>query len=66
MREAIFLLIGLFIGGAVGVVMMCFLQINRINYYERKIIKLQRELVAATGKSYRSRRRENDKCNRAQ
>lgn len=44
MSEAIFLLIGLFIGGTIGVVMMCLVQIHRINSYEGKIAKLKKQL----------------------
>lgn len=36
MHEFLFFLIGLMIGGIVGIVTMCLLQINRLNDYERK------------------------------
>lgn len=36
MHEFIFFLIGLLLGGTVGVVTMCLLQINRLNRYDRK------------------------------
>ena len=36
MHEFLFFLIGLMIGGTVGVVMMCLLQINRLNDKDRK------------------------------
>ena len=44
MKEAIFTVVGFMIGGTMGVVLMCVLQINTINKYERKIRKLQSEL----------------------
>ena len=44
MKEAIFTVVGFMTGGTMGVVLMCVLQINTINKYERKIRKLQREL----------------------
>ena len=36
MHEFLFFLIGLMIGGIVGIVTMCLLQINRLNDNERK------------------------------
>ena len=36
MHEFLFFLIGLIIGGIVGIVTMCLLQINRLNDNERK------------------------------
>ena len=36
MHEFLFSLIGLMIGGIVGIVTMCLLQINRLNDNERK------------------------------
>ncbi len=36
MHEFLFFLIGLMIGSTVGVVMMCLLQINRLNNNDRK------------------------------
>lgn len=37
MSELLFFVLGLVIGGLTGVVMMCMLQVNRINEYENKI-----------------------------
>lgn len=42
--NVVFLLIGIFIGMIGGVVMMCILQINRINHYEEEIMRLRKEL----------------------
>ncbi len=36
MHEFLFFLIGLMIGGIVGIVTMCLLQINRLNDNDRK------------------------------
>lgn len=36
MHEFLFFLIGLMIGGIIGVVTMCLLQINRLNDNDRK------------------------------
>ena len=36
-------------GAITGVVLMCMLQINRINAYERKIFELQKELNEILG-----------------
>ena len=36
MHEFLFFLIGLMIGGIVGIVTMCLLQINRLNHYDGK------------------------------
>lgn len=35
MSKLLFFLLGLMIGGLVGVALMCMLQINRINEYEK-------------------------------
>lgn len=45
MSELLFFVLGLVIGGLTGVTVMCFLQINRINEYEKKInsIKMKEE-----------------------
>lgn len=40
MSELLFFVLGLVIGGLTGVVMMCALQINRINDYEKTIHEL--------------------------
>lgn len=42
MYELLFFVLGLVIGGLTGVVMMCAVQINRINEYERKIEDLSK------------------------
>ena len=47
--ETVFLLIGIMCGAITGVVLMCMLQINRINAYERKIFELQKELNEILG-----------------
>lgn len=41
MSELLFFVLGLIIGGLTGVVMMCMLQVNRINEYENKIKTLE-------------------------
>ena len=46
MRDVIFLLIGVCGGMIAGVVMMCLLQINRINQYEKTIMLLKKQLKA--------------------
>lgn len=35
------------VGGFMGVVVMSIMQINRINQYERKIMKLKKQLEAS-------------------
>lgn len=37
MSELLFFVLGLTIGGLTGITIMCCLQINRINEYERQI-----------------------------
>lgn len=41
MREALFLLLGMIVGGCVATVLLCCLQLNRINDYEAKIRELK-------------------------
>lgn len=41
MSELLFFVLGLVIGGLTGVVMICMLQVNRINEYENKIKTLE-------------------------
>lgn len=41
MSELLFFVLGLVIGGLTGIVMMCMLQVNRINEYENKIKTLE-------------------------
>lgn len=41
MSELLFFVLGLVIGGLTGVVMMCMLQVNKINEYENKIKTLE-------------------------
>lgn len=43
MSELLFFVLGLVIGGLTGVVMMCALQINKINEYERRIEDLSNQ-----------------------
>lgn len=45
MSELLFFVLGLVIGGLTGVVMMCAVQINRINEYESKIKELSSKKV---------------------
>ena len=45
MSELLFFVLGLVIGGLYGVVMMCAVQINRINEYESKIKELSSKKV---------------------
>lgn len=40
-REALFLLLGMIVGGCVATVLLCCLQLNRINDYEAKIRELK-------------------------
>lgn len=44
MTEVICVVGGIVVGGIMGVVVMCMFQINTINKYEWKIMKLQKEL----------------------
>ncbi len=44
MREVICVIAGIAVGGFMGVVVMCMFQINTINKYEWKIMKLEKEL----------------------
>ena len=41
MKELLFLLLGMIVGGGVATVMLCCLQINRINDYEAEKRKLK-------------------------
>ena len=41
MREMLFLLLGMVVGGFVATVLLCCLQINRINAYEAEIRRLK-------------------------
>lgn len=43
MSELLFFLLGMMIGGFVALVMLCCLQINRINMYEAEIRRLRRQ-----------------------
>ena len=36
MNELLFFIIGLVIGGLVGIVLMCFVQIGRLNHMKKK------------------------------
>ena len=40
MSELLFFVLGLIIGGLTGIVLLCMLQVNRINEYENKIKEL--------------------------
>ena len=44
MTEVVCVAAGVVTGGFMGVVLMCILQINRINKYERRIAKLKKQL----------------------
>lgn len=44
MTEVVCVAAGVVAGGFMGVVLMCILQINRINKYERRIAKLKKQL----------------------
>lgn len=44
MKEFIFIIIGILIGGSTTLIYMCCLQINRINKYETEIKKLKNQL----------------------
>lgn len=41
MRELLFLLLGMLLGGAVATVLLCCLQINRLNDYEAELRRLR-------------------------
>ena len=41
MSELLFFVLGLIIGGLTGIVIMCMLQVDRINDYENKIKNLE-------------------------
>ncbi len=41
MSELLFFVLGLIIGGLTGIVIMCMLQVNKINDYENKIKNLE-------------------------
>ncbi len=43
MSELLFFVLGLMIGGLIGVVLMCVLQINRVNEMEQKIKMLNKD-----------------------
>ena len=43
MREALFLLLGMVLGGMVAAALLCCLQINRINGYEAEIRRLRKK-----------------------
>ena len=43
MIELLFFVLGLIIGGLTGITIMCFLQINKINEYEKQIAILRNE-----------------------
>lgn len=44
MTEFLWFLVGLFIGGIVATLVLCCLQINRINKYESELRKLRSQL----------------------
>lgn len=44
MMQIVWLGMGLLIGSSVTLAVLCCLQINRINWYEREIRKLKRQL----------------------
>ena len=44
MSEFLWFLVGLFLGGIVTTLLMCCLQINRMNDYEAELRKLRSEL----------------------
>ncbi len=44
MPEFLWFFAGLLLGGCIGMVILCCMQINRIGYYEQTIRKLQEEL----------------------
>ncbi len=44
MSELAWLFTGIFIGGCIGIGILCCMQINRISYYEQKIRRLKEKL----------------------
>ena len=42
--ELVMFIVGLILGGAVATIIMCCLQINRINEYQRETDKLKKQL----------------------
>lgn len=47
MTEVVCVAAGVVAGGFMGVVVMSIMQINRINQYERRIMKLKKQLEAS-------------------
>lgn len=45
MSEFLFFLIGLLLGGCIGFILLCSIQINRINDYEYQIRKLKSQIA---------------------
>ncbi len=45
MSEFLFFLIGLLLGGCIGFILLCSIQINRINDYEYQIRKLKSRIA---------------------
>ena len=41
MSELLFFVLGLIIGGLTGITLLCMLQVNRINEYEKRIKELE-------------------------
>lgn len=41
MSELLFFVLGLVIGGLTGIALLCMLQVNRINEYEKRIKELE-------------------------
>ena len=41
MSELLFFVLGLVIGGLSGIALLCILQVNRINEYEKRIKELE-------------------------
>ena len=44
MNELAWLITGILLGGCIGITVMCWLQLNRVNAYEAEIQKLKEQL----------------------
>ena len=40
----VWFMLGLLTGGCIGIVIMCLFQINRCNYYEQQIHKIEEQI----------------------
>ena len=52
MNGVISFFVGMAVGGFIGIMFLCLLQINRINHYERQIFMLREQLNKEKKKTY--------------